>query len=534
MPNPTQLIRDASPVEERPVLEGYVATTRTAPTSYTEGVWVVLPEFSTTALIGPLQWGQIHGTAKPKQGARVQVGMDLLTNEPRVLWWEGTYKEPGGGGGAVESVFGRIGKVVAKSGDYTVGEVTNAASKAEVISEEARAKAAEEAIEAEVDLIEEGTTDLTAYLRLLGRSGGQKAIGGTAASNALELESTSNATKGKILFGAYAAFNEEAGISGQRRFGLGTQSPTAQFHQVGESPVEVGTGVGTVPANVFTVTGAKGGNTSIVTTGSGARGAEGIITGGEGGEAPSAATTSGGGAGGKLELIGGKGGKPNSIATETRAGGAGGALTFKSGTGGGAIAGVVEKATGGKAGAITFTGGTGGAASKGTVSTTAGAGGAIEFSAGTGGGATTGTELVGGAGGKFKVQAGNGGAGGGAGGELIFLGGAGNAKGAGGAVAFRGGTSEEGAGGSVVFETGNSSVSTIMQLTAGAAIGFYQATPVTRHAAITAVTSPGAFKKGAQGFETEAEAKAIIEKLEGYTTAINELREAIKKIGITE
>lgn len=37
-----------------------------------------------------------------------------------------------GGSGSVSSVFGRIGAVVAQSGDYTISQITNGASKAEV------------------------------------------------------------------------------------------------------------------------------------------------------------------------------------------------------------------------------------------------------------------------------------------------------------------------------------------------------------------------------------------------------------------
>lgn len=44
-----------------------------------------------------------------------------------------------------------------------------------------------------------GDDDHTQYVLLAGRSGGQSIVGGTAASNNLNLESTSNGTKGKIL-----------------------------------------------------------------------------------------------------------------------------------------------------------------------------------------------------------------------------------------------------------------------------------------------------------------------------------------------
>ena len=54
----------------------------------------------------------------------------------------------------------------------------------------------------------------------VGVSGGQSVIGGTAASNSLTLSSTSNATKGKLLFGT-SAYDEV-----NNRLGIGTASPT--------------------------------------------------------------------------------------------------------------------------------------------------------------------------------------------------------------------------------------------------------------------------------------------------------------------
>src|SRR3972149_4715588 len=50
--------------------------------------------------------------------------------------------------------------------------------------------------------------DHTQYALLAGRAGGQTLIGGIAASENLNLKSTSHATKGKIYFGANAYFDE--------------------------------------------------------------------------------------------------------------------------------------------------------------------------------------------------------------------------------------------------------------------------------------------------------------------------------------
>jgi hypothetical protein len=64
------------------------------------------------------------------------------------------------------------------------------------------------------------STTVTANLST-GVAGGQSVIGGTAANNALTLSSTSNASKGKILFGTstYNEFNN--------RLGINTQTPGA-------------------------------------------------------------------------------------------------------------------------------------------------------------------------------------------------------------------------------------------------------------------------------------------------------------------
>lgn len=67
----------------------------------------------------------------------------------------------------------------------------------------------------------------TLYLLLLGRSGGQTAIGGTASGNNLALQSTSHATKGKVIFGA-SAINVYDEVN--ERWGFGTASPAQLLH----------------------------------------------------------------------------------------------------------------------------------------------------------------------------------------------------------------------------------------------------------------------------------------------------------------
>lgn len=68
------------------------------------------------------------------------------------------------------------------------------------------------------------TNTITANLST-GVSGGQSVIGGTASGNNLTLSSTSNATKGKILFGTNSAYDEV-----NNRLGIGTTTPTSRLH----------------------------------------------------------------------------------------------------------------------------------------------------------------------------------------------------------------------------------------------------------------------------------------------------------------
>ena len=68
----------------------------------------------------------------------------------------------------------------------------------------------------------------------VGVSGGQSVVGGTAASNNLTLSSTSNATKGKILFGT-SGYDEA-----NNRLGLGTSSPVIPLDVVRTSAGAMG------------------------------------------------------------------------------------------------------------------------------------------------------------------------------------------------------------------------------------------------------------------------------------------------------
>lgn len=63
------------------------------------------------------------------------------------------------------------------------------------------------------------------YARLAGAAGGQTLIGGTAAGDSLTLLSTSNATKGAVIFGTASEYDQV-----NDRIGVGTLTPGAKIH----------------------------------------------------------------------------------------------------------------------------------------------------------------------------------------------------------------------------------------------------------------------------------------------------------------
>lgn len=69
--------------------------------------------------------------------------------------------------------------------------------------------------------------DHSQYALLAGRSGGQTLIGGTASGNNLTLQSTSHATKGKIILGT-SAYDEV-----NNRLGIGTTTPSTRLDVAG-------------------------------------------------------------------------------------------------------------------------------------------------------------------------------------------------------------------------------------------------------------------------------------------------------------
>lgn len=88
--DPTALVRDAAPAPERSLVGGYVAPSRPAPASFDDPVWVILPEYSLDALVGPCEWGALHGNTLPAQNAYVLVAFDDR-GHPVVVWWAGAH-----------------------------------------------------------------------------------------------------------------------------------------------------------------------------------------------------------------------------------------------------------------------------------------------------------------------------------------------------------------------------------------------------------------------------------------------------------
>ena len=243
------------------------------------------------------------------------------------------------------------------------------------------------------------------YALLAGRSGGQKLIGGTAASNALTLESTSNATKGKILFGT-SAYNDSTNL-----LGIGTASPTAIIQGEGKKPAEVAGETATTAPVVLKAIGPAGGNTSIAGLGVGGVGSAVTIQSGPGGEANKAKEGSIGGAGGPFALTAAAGANAAVAGEGENEGGEGGSFALTSGAGGKAQGSTSGRQAGGPAGVFKLVGAPGGTATVGTGENRAGKGANAQLEGGVGGNAANGSANYGGEGGNVFIAAGLGGTG---------------------------------------------------------------------------------------------------------------------------
>lgn len=86
----TQLLRAGGAAEQPTAVTGYISTSRPAPASFVDPVWVMVPEFSIDYAYGPCDWPAIHGATLPAQGAKALLLFDQ-NNAPTVVSWQGVH-----------------------------------------------------------------------------------------------------------------------------------------------------------------------------------------------------------------------------------------------------------------------------------------------------------------------------------------------------------------------------------------------------------------------------------------------------------
>lgn len=366
---------------------------------------------------------QVANEARSKQTGSFGLGATELALEsyasfPATFPFRLAFKDGPEVGG--EKTVSEVVTVSAKPGGYTVARAQEATSESahsagaevELMVLASHVTELQEAVNAIQKGTEAGGNVLPGYAVLAGRSGGQTLKGGTGSGQNLTLESTANATKGKIAFGT-SAYNEAL-----QRLGIGTTSPTAYLHVTSTSPAKVvgESEIGNEAGFSLFVAGVAGGL------------AEG------GGEIV-------GGEGSKVKIIAGEGGQPVPIAETIEAqGGPGGRAELASGQGGQANNAGEAINRGGNAGPLEFRGATGGTAQNSSTTNIGGVGGTFVLKGGVGGSASGGAGThEGGAGGGFQLEAGGGGAGA-------------TKEGNGGSISFKSGTGY--AGGTIEFAPG--------------------------------------------------------------------------------
>ena len=104
-----------------------------------------------------------------------------------------------------------------------------------------------------------GTDSSPGLARLGGVAGGQTLVGGTLAGETLALQSTGHATKGKILLGVSAAYDELT-----NRLGIGLTSPLARLHAMATTEQ---LRLGYDAANYFSTTVGSTGEATLAATG---------------------------------------------------------------------------------------------------------------------------------------------------------------------------------------------------------------------------------------------------------------------------
>ena len=157
------------------------------------------------------------------------------------------------------------------------------------------------------------------------------------ASGTLQIKDASSGGKTEIYINANSLQDDTPLM----RFHRGDGTETGSIGSMSK-PVFVGTSVGTAEPPIMVMSGHFGGDTSIVTTGTGGAGGLVSLTGSDGGVAALAATASKGGAGGALLFTGGSGAAASPIGSGTNIGGAGGDITLTPGAGGSATGGAVN------------------------------------------------------------------------------------------------------------------------------------------------------------------------------------------------
>lgn len=108
MPNPATALQTLTPiVQEAPIVDGEVSNLQATPRTFTDQLFVIVSEYSTTVPFGPCEWGAIHGRTLPAQGAKCRMTFDPETGVPIIVWWEGTQSEAG-----VVTLSGTPGKAI--------------------------------------------------------------------------------------------------------------------------------------------------------------------------------------------------------------------------------------------------------------------------------------------------------------------------------------------------------------------------------------------------------------------------------------
>jgi hypothetical protein len=72
------------------IVVGYVSQNQTAPASFADGMYVIVPGFAPSVPFGPLTWPASHGNTLPQAGDTVRLGFDD-NNTAFVIAWDGVY-----------------------------------------------------------------------------------------------------------------------------------------------------------------------------------------------------------------------------------------------------------------------------------------------------------------------------------------------------------------------------------------------------------------------------------------------------------